>query len=317
MAAFKTVTRLREMYRRQDPFRFGPDYLAATRATRAEAPGRSRPSQLYAEKLGRSVHNLSIPERKANCLALYNPAVIEIHDQSLLWPTAHKHPLSLLRPNWDVPCPTFKGTLDVADRLGYLNRHPTLTYRESKERKTVPWPYQGDSLLFLGAESTYCVNWSVKAKRREFLKPEPGPKRLEARRRLALRARYEIEAQYYLDVDIRTQPITEEEIDDTVATNLIKLCCYSQREQTLNELQLCNLEDALRQGLNSGTPPSVTIARFVIAERCSIDQGKVAFYQSIWHRRLRPDLFKPVLIDRPLEPESTDVLEYYNDWFQQ
>lgn len=305
------------MYRRQDPFRFGSDYLAATKATRAEAPGRSRPSQLYGEKLGRFVHNLSIPERKANCLALYNPAVVEIHDQNLLWPTAHKQPLSELRPNCGVPYPIFQGTLDVADRLGYLNLHPTLSYVEGKTRKLVPWPYQGDSLLFIEAESTYCVNWTVKAKRSEFLQPEPGPKRLEEKKRFALRARYEIEAQYYLDADTRTQPITEKEIDDTVAANLLKLCCYSQRKQTLNEAQLCDLEDALRQGLNSGTPASVTIARFVIAKRCSLDQGKVAFHQSIWHRRLRIDLFDPVLIDRPLEPESTDILEYHADWFRQ
>jgi hypothetical protein len=38
-------------------------------------------------------------------------------------------------------------------------------------------------------------------------------------------------------------------------------------------------------------------------------------HQGIWRRELRVDLFRPVLADKPLRREVTDVLVKYADWF--
>ena len=38
--------------------------------------------------------------------------------------------------------------------------------------------------------------------------------------------------------------------------------------------------------------------------------------QGIWRRELRVDLFQPVLMDKVLRPEVTDVLVRYADWFK-
>jgi hypothetical protein len=39
------------------------------------------------------------------------------------------------------------------------------------------------------------------------------------------------------------------------------------------------------------------------------------FYRAIWEEKLKVDLFSPILIDRPLLPETDNVLEFFSDWF--
>jgi len=60
----KTLARLKELQRRQDPPKWGRDYEPAIRATREEAPARSRFLQIWFEKLKRYVHALSSVEGK-------------------------------------------------------------------------------------------------------------------------------------------------------------------------------------------------------------------------------------------------------------
>lgn len=313
----KSLSRLKEMYHRQDPFRFLADYVPATKAIPSEAPPKSRPSQVYAPELGRNIHNLSTAEKACSCLARYHPSVVDIHEQNLLWPTTHEHPLSARYPEASTQYEPFRGTLEVADRLGYLDLHPVLTIRKGAKRSFVPWPYQGDQLLFLETEDgPYCVNWTVKDKPKAFTDPPPGPKAKEVSGQLRLIARHEIESEYYKDVEIRTQRVTKEELHPEMASNLIKLCLYAGIVTGLEKEQIIELEAALIQGIATETPPAVTIARFVIMGRCSLEQGRVIFYQAIWHRRLRVDLFSTILIDRPVALEERDVLEVYADWFE-
>jgi hypothetical protein len=259
---------------------------------------------------------MSQPELKAVCLAGYNDKVVEIFDQPLLWPSAQLNPLSAFEPDRANLYPEFHGTVDVAERLGYIDLHATISYKKSGKRRIVPWPYQGDLLLFLedGPEHR-CVNWPVKKRRNEFLAPSPGSRKKEKASRLKKRARYEIELVYYKDAGIPTVPIAGEEIDNLLATNLLNLCCYANLKTSLEEEQSAALVEAFAAGIETGTPPAVTMSRLAQLERCTVYDAKIVFYQSIWERKLRVDLFSPILIDRPPIPEYTDVLDHYNDWF--
>ena len=318
MGRGRTIARRKTMYERQETYRFGAEYLAATMATRDEAPPNSRPSQLKAAKLGgRKLQLMSIPERKAVTLALYNPNVIEIFDQALLWPSEHLNPLAVLDPDRANRYPEFRGTIDVAERLGYIDIHPTIRYKKNGKSKLLPWPYQGDLLLFQSNASEFrCTNWSVKKKRADFLRHKRGDRRTEERSRRRQRARYEIELVYYNDAGIPTVPVTEEELDQTLVANLLRLCCYSSLKTELEPAQSASIVDAFVAGMATGVPPSVTIARVAMQERCSVQDAKIVFHHAVWERKLRIDLFSPLRIDRPAIPEQTDVLAHYADWFE-
>jgi hypothetical protein len=49
--------------------------------------------------------------------------------------------------------------------------------------------------------------------------------------------------------------------------------------------------------------------------RCSDEVIKAILCQMIWNRKLRVDLFKPILLERPLIPEIKDVLIEYSHWY--
>jgi len=54
-----------------------------------------------------------------------------------------------------------------------------------------------------------------------------------------------------------------------------------------------------------------------VSQRYGIDvfTARVILYQAIWNRRLRIDLFHPVVADHPLMPEHIDVCTQYADLF--
>jgi hypothetical protein len=43
---------------------------------------------------------------------------------------------------------------------------------------------------------------------------------------------------------------------------------------------------------------------------------KAAFFSAVWRREIRIDLFRPVLVDRPLRPERVDPIVRYASWFE-
>jgi hypothetical protein len=260
---------------------------------------------------------MSIPERVAACLALYDSRVIEIHDQSVLWPRSHMNPLAVFDKDRANCYPEFRGTLSVAERLGYLNFHPTLNYKKKNASKvTVPWPFLGDLLLFLkDADDVWCVNWTIKEKLSDFSSVQPSTKEKEAKQREKKRARFEVETLYYSEAGIRTVPVTSEEIGPTLACNLMTLYGYSVRKPKIPPDVVSEIEDALQVAMTTGTPPSATLARFVLTDRCTREQGRQVFFRAIWQRKLRVDLFSPIIIDQPLLPETDDVFEFYSDWF--
>ena len=314
-----SVTRLNKMLERQEPPKFGAAYLPATFATREEAPGISCPAILQCKKLAREIHMLGQPEVNAGLLALHHPFLTELHEQKILccWP--HSHPISGLPGIDATSLASLRGTVEVAERLGYLFLHPVIYIPdpESPGRKLkVPFPYQGDLLLFMRRDdgSIYCVNWTIKNKRAAFFESGPG-KRDTKETRLAAQARLEIEIAYYLDAYIRTQMIADEDIDSNVSANLCQLYPYTYKTASVEAAQRQDIVEAYKAALVSGLPPMDVMTTLITRGKCTAYDARVIFYQSIWERELRVDLFQPVLVDYPLQPESVDILNRYAGWF--
>lgn len=314
--------RLRTILERQDKPLFGPDYQPAIRATPREAPSTSRPSAVQSAKLGRDVHLLSLPERAGALLALYHPKLFELQEQKMLSVNPRPHPLFGHPAVAGLKLPPVRGTVDVADRLGYLAFHPKVKAPRSEgstEWMWVPYPYIGDLLLSLqDQDGLYCVNWSVKLNPEDFDKPFPRSRPIRnpsvAARRV--QARHEIERVYYDDAGIRTVHIAKTDIDSHVVANLTQLFGWQQQVVALNDEQRAELVAKLETALDLGMPPIDVIGQQMLRHRHRQEDCLAVLYQGIWTRRLRVDLFRPVLPDRPLRPEKRDILKEYAAWFE-
>ncbi|PPS23817.1 hypothetical protein BVY11_28955, partial [Pseudomonas amygdali pv. morsprunorum] len=88
-----TYQGLQRIWTRQAGFRWGDKYVPSTLAVPGEAPKISRACRMNSRKLGRTIHLMSIPERVFAQLALFNPAVFDLHEQKMLHIDPAVHPL--------------------------------------------------------------------------------------------------------------------------------------------------------------------------------------------------------------------------------
>jgi len=319
-----SLARYKLIYKRQENPSWDADYVPGQLATPQEAPSISRAYILTPEKLGaRDTHLLSTPERNAALLGLYHPEVVGLQEQRILPPEPRVHPL------WTFPgidrsnLPGLCGTIEAAEYLGFLDVLPKLWVMapDSDERKIpVVFPWLGDLLWAIRSteDRMYCVNWSIKGKAEEFCqKSTRGLKRNPSFVTVQeLLARHEIEDFYYKSGKIPTYRISGDGIDWHVANNLRQLFLHHRRSIGLAESQRQALLASLQQGLELGTS-AADVIRIVAARRgVAFDDCRSAFYQMVWNRELRLDLFSPVLIDRPMKAEVRDVVQEYADWFK-
>jgi hypothetical protein len=318
-----TFARLREIMRRQKDMRWGADYLPAIQATPKEAPSGSRASTLTALKLGgRDMHLLSPAERAFAILALYHPYVVDIHEEAMLSPDPCPHPLSGFPEMVASDLPPFKGMIDVADRLGYTYLLP-IVWEDSpadlENPRAFVFPYIGDLLLFLAppGETPYCVNWNIKSTLDAFKRPgAPNSKRHRVADAVAEFPRNEMERTYYADADIRTEHLALELMDAHVIANLTQLFTHHATSLDLSFAQEEELLGRFQAALETGVPPFEVVQLCAARSRFTVHQTRTFLWQVIWQRKLRCDLFKPLLIDRPLQPEREDILDVYGDWFR-
>lgn len=317
-----TLERLKLILTRQDTVRWGPDYVPSILATPQEAPSISRASILTSGLLRREVHVLSPHERIAALLAFYNPALVELHEQKMLSPGPRAHPLAGFPGIPFVDLPPIRGLIDVAERLGYLSRLPRLKIDnpDDPERpRTIVFPYIGDLLLFLRNHDgrIYCINWTVKDTQSTFSyrlgRGGRQPSRLE--RSQEILARHEIEEIYYGDAGIRTIRFAGDAVDPHVVANLTQLYGYHRVELLLNGELREEVLTKFRVALATGIPPMDVIMLLGECGRVSSFDCRTILYQAIWRRDLKVDLFRPILMDRPLVPQTRDVLDEYADWF--
>jgi hypothetical protein len=318
-----SFARLKLIHKRQHEVRWGAAYQPAIEATSAEAPSLSRASILAPQKLGeREMHVLSPPERAFALLALHHPHVVDIHEQKMLSVEPRLHPLTGFPGMAAANLPPIKGLIDVADRLGYVHLLPLVREEpaaDPQNPRTFVFPYVGDLLPFIWppGEQPYCINWNIKDQVQAFKRPGP----LNSKRRLLADEiselpRNEMERVYYADADVRTEHLALEQIDPHVVANLTRIFLHEKTPLALSDAQRVELRDRFSAALAAGISPLEVIQLCIARGRFTVDECRTYLWQTIWRRELRCDLFKPVLINRPLRPETVDILDVYGHWFR-
>jgi hypothetical protein len=319
-----TETRLRTILSRQDPVRWGADYLPSIMVTHGEVPSISRCCPIWSPKLGRDMHLLSPAERTFAILALYHPQVAEIHEQKMLHPLPQPHPATGFRGRYGLELRSMRGLVAVAKELGYLDLLATVSVASHdglrKTRKVV-FPFLGDFLLFLVDEqdALHCINWSIKNSEEGF-KRQLQLERLNA----ASRSRQDeevvirqlLEEIYYQDANIKSHFLSPEKVDRHVVNNLVRLHPRKRPASGLSPKLQHQLIDLLRRSIGSRVTPIELILDFSVRWNVKKLDCQDAFYQAVWERVLRVDLFSEVLIDVPLRAEERDVLDVYSKWFR-
>lgn len=318
-----SLARLKTILKRQNNPTWGLDYTPSIKAVRGEAPSVSHASILTPEKLsGREVHLLSLSECFSALLGLYHPNVVGLQEQRMLSPGPSAHPLHNFPGAVAGGLAPFKGIIDVAQRLGYLSMLPRVRIEDPENegaQRDIVFPYIGDLLWAIRSADGrhYCVNWSVKDSESAFKRPFQHKRFITPQGQVSTEplARHELERTYYADAGIRTVLVAGDAIDEHVGSNLRHLFLHHHRRINLSKEAQSELLTRFHSCLEMGTPPSELIVRLAGAGKYLIDDCKNVLYQGIWYRKLRVDLLQPILINRPLKPETQDVLDMYADWF--
>jgi len=315
------LQRLKRIYERQVPARFGREYIPAILATRAEAPPNSRPSMLYSELVGRDLQFLSPNERAVALVVIRHRCCFEFHEQKMLSPEPSTHPLFGHRQGMGLKLPPVRGTLDVADRLGFIDIHPIVRACDPKQpesSKSLPSPYIGDLLVFYCDElGPYLINYTVKDKAVDFARTYQHARRDPEKDAYLAHARHEIEKAYYADAGIRTIRVAaKEDIDPIVFQNLDHVATKSVQPIDITPEQESVIVDLFIQAQYRGIPPYDMFEAHQRKLRCDWSTAYIVLARAIWQRRLRVDLFRPVLPNWPLNAEEVDIFDKYGNWFQ-
>lgn len=198
-----------------------------------------------------------------------------------------------------------------------VSKHPKCRVRQGETLELAPFPYIGDLLLFIiDAVGPYAVNWTVKDKREDFHRRGPTSGRPQTKDvDLTALQRHAVEATYYQDAGIPTQQVAGREVDSTLRANLHRLfLSHSEPVQIVPAvcLKLC---EYFQQAVGGSTPAYKLVRE--AAQHLGVEMlvVKNILEQGIWNRRIRADLFEPLLLDRPLKPQRDDPLDVYKDWF--
>lgn len=317
-----TWSRLQQIRRRQPKVLWSPNYVAATFADPREAPGISSGTILRPMKFGfRELHTLSFNETCAAFLAIYNPKCWEAFDQLGLSTTPCPHLLFGHPRASGLRLMDFKGTVDVAERLGILERHPRVRAqigRDPMNWPLVPFPYIADLTLCLEDEAgPYVVDWPIKDKfenfrRRGVHKSRARPDEDDP----AVVNRMRLQEIYFGDAGIRTVQVVGSSIDFHVRCNLRELFLDESYPITVADSARTEIMAMYRECIGRDVPANLLAHQVARDYRIAPREAVALMKQGIWRRELRVDLFQPVLMDRPLVPEAQDVLVRYADWFK-
>ena len=254
-------------------------------------------------------------------LALMHPALFELQEQRMLAAEPQPHPLASHPSAVGLELAALQGTISVAERLDLLAQHRWLRYRDaaSGEDLILPFPFMGDFLVFLTDErGPYCVNWTVKQTEEDFERSFSGRRRVRdpKKDRADAQARHAIEAQYYLDAGIRTVRVVASLIPTQLANNLRNLFLYQRLRPELEDKTWQELEDRLRAGLQTETPPLEVLLSMAHRHELELEDLRSAFFWVLWERRVKVELVdEPLLIDRPLRAEQSDLFKRFAKWF--
>lgn len=315
MISQKTLKRIKD---RQGNFHWGNEYVPAIFAVPGEAPKTSRICRLNSRKLGRTLHLLSIPERVFTQLALFNPAVFEIHEQKMLHPQPHVHPLHGHPLALGMSLRPLVGTLAAAQEIG-MDHAKVVIEASSGERRWAAYPYLGDLLIYLNepGAAPYALNWNIKLSKFDFMEKRRSKlKSLAARKkdRELAELRLRLEETYYSSAGIRTVNLSLDDIDPIVVANLDQIFGLHDRPLNLNPQLLEDFSHQLQYDFISGRPLALTAITYG-NKWGHRDQFIARIYQDIWNRALPVDLFQYIQIDQPLGEARYEIIDHYRGFF--
>lgn len=251
---------LQRTIERQASFKWGDEYSPSTLATTREGSRISRISRLNSAKLGRVMHAQSTAETLFTKLALYHPSVIDIHEEKMMFPVPHLHPLDGHPLAIGADFPYLTGTINIARCIGLAHKQ-VVAELEDGSKLRVPYPYRGDLLLYLTDEShkIYALNWNLKVTPKDFternrskVKTPQQQKKSEVSQSL----RNELEEQYYASVGIRTIKLTPEDLDRNFSANIDLMFGFHIKKYTLDIDLLREYSSELKDALKCGIPLS-------------------------------------------------------------
>lgn len=305
---------------RQSRFEWGGEYIPSTLAVPREAPKGSRISRLRSRKLKRTLHLLSGPEKVFTQLALYHPDLFELHEQKMLWPVNSGHPLRGHPLTKGTFPPPLRGTVDVAREIGF--KHFEIVVEDaSGNRHKMPFPYQGDLLLYLlnSRGEPFAVNWTVKDqalafRERRSMSPKTPVQQRKDREHAELRG--ELERRYYASAGIRTVEVSRDLVSPTIQANLDLLFGMHDLDFSLGAALLEDFSGAVTDAIKNGKPVA-NVAIEHSARWGFRDQFIAKIYQDIWDRKHLVDFNEPILIDRPLITGGCDLLQAFGSFFEE
>jgi hypothetical protein len=312
--------RERTIRKRQDPPEWGAGYLPGQLATREEAPDESRPATILSFQLGRPVHCMSEPELYAFVLASYMGKFFELHESRTMSPEPsagfiHGCP-GLTQTYAAAHC----GTILAAERLGVLQFHPTIRVPDpsTSKSKVIAFPLLSDQLFFCrDDEGIYGVNWCIKQAPEDFKKafksrsPVRAPKSDEAHE-----ARLLIEEEVFRDAGIRTIHVANTDIPNHVKLNLRSIYTYKLRESSLHELLRLEFIETVNARLPLEVPLFETIRSFQGRYGGSFFDYQIDLFTAIWDKKIKCDLWRPILLDEPLRPLAKCLDAHFASWWQ-
>lgn len=312
---------------------WGPNYLPSILAVPGEAPPGSSPIAFTSTRLQRTMHALSIAEAVHLALAIYNPRVWDIHENHMLGPWHTAHPLAAHPVYRDEPWPYTKGTLTIAGSLGRATSHPQVRRQKKNVEETakrIPQgksevsdgplilPWLGDILLFMNDEQGVprVIEWDVKSEAGKHAQPWAGNWRdsSDPRRVSQARLRDQVYQTYMNQLGIPIKRVARDLIDPKLGANLIRLCARAGRGLALPETQIEEIGEALSECPRSGEVPADVIRRLAPNPQHMQCAARI-LDRWVWERRIRVDLWQPILIDQPLVPEKVDVLDHFAELF--
>ena len=315
---FMSEERLRTITKRQERPAWGADYQAAIRATRAEAPRISRPTILHPRKIGRDMHLMSEPETAFALLALFNPAVFDIHEQHMISMLPALHPLAGHPKAESLRLADLPGSIAIAEAMGIIDRHPRIFIEDLEGGTWVPFPYIGDLLLFLcDQDGPYCVNWTVKNQAEEFRAKRllPGMRRLKVRSDVD-DDRHRLEAAHFAQAQIPTVQQSLPCICEELVRNLRNMHDWEARDYDVDDSTREAVIGAMRAIVGTSKIAFHRMRELGDVLGCSTETVRAITNSAIWRREIRVDLFRPIPVDRPLRAECVDPLVKYAHWFR-
>tara|TARA_R110000851_G_scaffold111379_1_gene234699 strand:- start:20115 stop:21167 length:1053 start_codon:yes stop_codon:yes gene_type:complete len=312
--------RLFRIEKRQSIPRWQNEYEPAMKATRDEAPSISRPSTLFWSKIGRDLHFMSLAERHVCILALYHPGLIDVHEQHALERFDAPHPLADHPRARHLRLPPLRGTVSITEEMGIPSAHPVVNIPDksnSNNTLRAAFPFIGDLLLFMVDDiEPYCVNWSIKTTRTAFYDKKVATRNAKSRLHdCALSDRHLIEQRYFADAGIASHFIAADEFDSHLIANLNALCAKAQQPIILDWQRQEELIVKFQKIVGTRTTPLAIMEPAMRQIGCSRQDFVAILYSAIWNRRVRVDLYQPVLVDKPLKAERRDVLVDYAHLF--